>query len=497
MNNAIFQRATTPKPPRSRFDLSHSVEGTYDMGLLYPVQCDLGIPGDLWNMSMALELRAMPMVAPILDNIRVFFHSWKIPIRLLDENFEDFVPGGERGDNAYSVPRWTPTLYDENSLWTHLGMCANVIPTGKLPIIYPLNAYNLVFNEHYRDENLIDPVALDQESLLRRAYQRDYFNAASPVQQKGTAPTFPLTGAGSALWPSDETNYDSVLANIAVNSSTEKFDYSYTGSDMDHFVDALNNNTIDLSSVSTFSLNDFRLVAAVQQHMELMQRTGARYPEYLEALFGVKPPDYRLQRPDYIGGTYFDVTVSEVLQTSETGSTPQGTLTGHGIIRSGGNIGTVKCEEWCIILTLMSIMPESVYNGQGINKQWLMETKEDWYNPLFANLAEQPIYRAELFASAVESENNTVFGYQGRDDHHRQKPNRVVGKLQSDFDEWTLARKFDPGSPPLLNESFIECNPENRFSVVPSEPAFLAKIYNIIPATRPLPALSSPGLRRI
>ena len=501
MNN-IFQQVEKPKPPRSRFNLSHAVKGTYDMGILYPVQCDIAIPGDVWDMSINAIARAMPMVAPIMDGIRVYFHTFKYPIRLLDDNFEEFITGGEDGLNSYTMPTWTPSDTSVGSLWDHLGMPTGVVPTGKIPLDLPLKAYNGIYNEYYRDQNLISEYSLTDENLKRRAWERDYFSAGSPTQQKGTAPAFPVSGTTNAVWA--DTSF---VSSSSISAGGLKTEYSGASStpilyadDADADVrtnarDHFNANTVDLSSATTFSLNDFRLVAVVQQYMELMQRTGARYPEYLKALFNQYPKDLRLSRPEYCGGYLGDIMVSEVLQTGETGTTPQGNLAGHGIMRTSGRIGKVRVEEWSIIMTLMSIMPEAVYNTQGVNRQWTPETKEDWYNPLFANLAEQPIYQAELYATGVESENNTIFAYQGRWDEHRQKNNRTAGLMRTDFDEWTLARQFTTA--PVLNQSFIDCDPENRFSAAPSEPAFIMNIGNTILATRPLPALASPGLRRI
>lgn len=514
-NNSIFQTIEKPKPPRSRFDLSHSVRGTYDMGLLYPVQCDIGIPGDVWDMGIDCVARLMPAVCPVMDSIRVYFHTWKAPIRLLDENFEDFITGGEDGSDSYTVPTWDPSDNAIGSLWDYMGFPTGVDPTGKRPMIYPLYAYNMIYNEHYRDQNLITEYALTDEDIKRRAWERDYFNASSPVQQKGTAPSFPISGTTSAVYtaaPAGFTTGDMYGSSsigssngIGVYTSTNKIWHDTDAVSATQAVNALNlgkptlaemnANTVDLSTATTFSLNDFRLVAVIQQYMELMQRSGARYPEYLEALFDQKNLDKRLDRPEYIGGAFFDVNVTEVLQTSESGTTPQGNLAGHGIARGANVIGKCRIEEWSIIMTLMSIMPESVYNTQGVNRQWTPTTKEEWYNPLFAHLAEQPIYRAELYATATESENNTVFGYQGRWDEHRQKANKTAGLMRTDFDQWTVARQFS--SAPLLNQSFIECTPREDFLAVPSEPAFIMNIGNRIMATRPLPALASPGLRRI
>lgn len=486
-----FEKVEIPNLPRSRFDWRHSVRGTYDMGILYPVQCDILMPGAVVDYSIENVVRAMPLVAPIMDTIKITYHVWKCPIRVLDENFPEFVTGGEDGSNAYTMPRWEPTNYARDSLWDHMGNPAAVDPDGFEPLEIQRTMYNLTYNEHYRDQNLITEVSLTSEDLQRRAYSRDYFNAASPVQQKGTAPAFPISG-NAPIDSTSGTGNTSTANNISVDTSANTIGDTGNKASIDA---AFAKMTADLSVATTFTLNDFRLVAVVQQYMELMQRTGARYPEYLKALFKQEPRDLRLQRPELVGGMVTPLFVSEVLQTGESGTTPQGNLAGHGISRGNASIGKVKAEEWCVLMTLMSIMPENVYNAQGVNRQWVPETKEEWYNPLFAHLAEQPIYRGELYASGVEAENKTVFGYQGNGDHWRFKLSRTAGKMRDDFDEWTLARQFS--SAPLLNQSFIECDPENRMSAVPSEPAFIVNTGFNMYATLPMPAMASPGLRRI
>ena len=193
-----------------------------------------------------------------------------------------------------------------------------------------------------------------------------------------------------------------------------------------------------------------------------------------------------------LGGSKSAVIVSEVLQTSktETGA-PQGNLAGHGLVADSTFVGSYHAKEYGLMMGIMSIMPRSAYS-QGIDRQWLRRTKYDFYSPEFANLSEQAIERAEIYASAVGSENRTIFGYQGRYDEMRVKRNMVVGKMRSTFNYWHLGREF--GSAPLLNQSFIECVPSKRIFAVQTEPGLIVDVENRIKAIRPLPYASEPGL---
>ena len=312
--------------------------------------------------------------------------------------------------------------------------------------------------EYYRDENLVAEVALTSEVILKRAWEKDYFTSSLPSQQKGTAPALPISGMTSAVWAaskfvSDAGPYPSVQAKttadarLFVNGATAAVNVK----------DVFNANTVDLSSATTFNVSDLRLAFQIQKWMERNNRAGSRYTEFLKAHFGVAPRDDRLQRPEYVGGSKSAVIVSEVLQTSKSESgAPQGNLAGHGLVADSTYVGSYHAKEYGLMMGIMSIMPRSAYS-QGIDRQWLRRTKYDFYSPEFANLSEQATERAEIYATAVGSENRTIFGYQGRYDEMRVKRNMVVGKMRSTFNYWHLGREF--GSAPLLNQSFIECVP--------------------------------------
>ena len=255
----------------------------------------------------------------------------------------------------------------------------------------------------------------------------------------------------------------------------------------------LNSNKVHIDELSTFDVNDLRLAFQIQKWMERNARAGVRYTEFLQAHFGVYPRDERLQRPEYIGGTKNPVIVSEVLQTSSTDATsPQGNMAGHGINVQQGYVGKYHVKEYGLIMGLMSIMPKPAYM-QGINRQWLRETRYDFYFPEFANLSEQAIMTAEIYnvpgTPAVTA--RSVFGFQGRYDEMRVKQNLITGDFRDTFNYWHLGREF--ANVPLLNDSFLQCNPTKRYLAVQNEPAFLCNFGNVIKAFRPLPVIAEPG----
>ena len=224
---------------------------------------------------------------------------------------------------------------------------------------------------------------------------------------------------------------------------------------------ALNRNVVNLGSATTFNVADLRLAFQIQKWMERNARAGVRYTEFLRSHYGVAPRDERLNRPEYIGGSKAPVIVSEVLQTSSTSTTPQGNMAGHGLSADKAYIAKYHAQEFGVVVGLMSIMPRSSYQ-QGIDRQWLRRSRYDFYSPEFANLSEQGIERAEIYATTSGTENRTIFGFKGRYDEMRFKRSMVCGKMRTSYDYWHLGRKF--ASAPLLNEEFIKCVLASVFS---------------------------------
>ena len=470
------------------------------MAQLIPVMCDEVVPGDVFKIGNQAVVRFQPLVAPILHEINMYVHYFFVPYRILWDDWEDFISGGADGQFADPIPEWEPTLTTEGSLWDFFGFPVGVDPDGAYPLDFPRRAYNLVYNEYYRDENLQTEVALTNETILNRGWEKDYLTSALPWQQRGTAPALPISGTTKAVWPdaaflskgSPLSSSEPVGANSMTTSDNRMLGQNPNViSNIKGFF-ALNN--VDLSSATTFDIADLRLAFQIQKWMERNARAGVRYTEFLRAHFGVSPRDERLQRPEYIGGSKAPCIISEVLQTSSTdATTPQGNLAGHGITVSDAYCGKYHAQEFGLIIGIMSIMPRSAYS-QGIDKQWLRKTKYDFYFPEFANLSEQAILNAEICATGTSSHNQDIFGYQGRYDEMRTKNSQIVSGMRTTFDYWHLGRQFSTGSPPVLNEDFIKCVPRKDIFAVPSEPGLIVNFANIIKAFRPLPYMAVPGL---
>lgn len=501
----IYNNVRSNRPGRSVFNLSYDKKFDGDMGLLYPVMCDEVVPGDVVKVGNQTVIRFQPLVAPIMHEINVYTHYFFVPYRLLDDDWEDFISGGVQGDSAAVLPRWNPSNTTKGSLWDYLGFPVGIVPADALPLDFPRRAYNFVYNEYYNDQTLnVGGVALTNETILKRAWEKDYFTSALPFQQRGTAPALPISGQTNAIfewqagdytliapgtWNNGMIYYPKTGTNLGLMEMSSANSAERIANANKHFTD---NNRVNFADAATFDVSDLRLAFQVQRWMERNARSGVRYTEFLKAHFGVSPRDERLDRPEYIGGTKAPVIVSEVLQTSSTdATTPQGNLAGHGISASGNIAGKYRVQEYGLIIGLMSVMPRSAYQ-QGINRQWLRRSKFDFYFPEFANLSEQPIETAEIYATAVAAQNTTVFGYQGRYNEMRSKPSMVCGNMRDTLDYWHMGRKFTAS--PLLNQSFIACDATKRIFAVPSEPGLIINCGNIFHAVRPLPAYAEPGL---
>lgn len=490
----IFNRTGGIRPKRSVFNLSYEKKFDADMGQLIPVGVDEVVPGDLFVLGNNVLARMNPMIAPIMHEVNIYVHSFFVPNRILDENWEEFITGGVDGQSQVQVPVWEPTNTAKYSLWDYIGFPVGVNPVGAYPLDYPRRAYNMIYNEYYRDQNLIDEVPLTNENILHRSWEKDYFTSALPWQQRGIAPALPISGTTFADFNDAVGGNAGDLESrrLLLNTSGETIQSS-AGVSNEILLNALNKNKVDFASAATFDVSDLRLAFQIQKWMERNARAGVRYTEFLRAHYGVSPRDDRLDRPEYIGGTKTPLVVSEVLQTSATGDqpTPQGNLAGHGISFDGNKIGTYRVQEFGWIMTIMSIMPRTQYQ-QGINRQFLRRSRFDFMSPEFVNLSEQPIMCAEIYASDVENDNLDVFGFQGRYNEMRYKENLTAGSLRDTLNFWHLGRIF--ANKPELNESFINCIPRKDYLAVPTEKALIVQYANLIKAFRPIPYMSEPGL---
>lgn len=510
----MFNKVKVKAPRRTKFNLSYKKLMSCKMGTLYPVLHDVCIPGDIWKIGNQIIIRMLPLTAPVLHEINAYVHYFFIPFRLLwDTNkdtdcFEVFFTGGITGNVAPTVPTWEPEAAARatGTLWDYYGLEPGKDPAGHYPFKMLYQAYMFTWNEYFRDET--HQTAVDwraatagvsaEYDLKQRCWEKDYFTSALPNQQRGTAPALPISGLTSADWTASTkiggTDGDK---NVVINTTNHQMNVA-AAAETD-LIAALNDNVVDLSVASTFDISDLRLAFQVQRLLEVGQRVGARFTEYLRGIYVVSPRDDRLQRPEYVGGSKCPVIISEVLQTSKTESgAPQGNLAGHGIAVSGNYCGKYHVQEPGIMLGLLSIMPRTMYQT-GIDRQFVLNTKYDYPFPQLVNTSEQPILNGELFITDGSlADNRGVFGYQGRFDEHRQKRNLVCGLMRSNaagtLHHWHLGRDID--ALPSLGSTFITCQTSetDRIFTVTTGDHMIVHFLNRLQVIRPLPYQATPGL---
>ncbi|WNK12964.1 MAG: major capsid protein [Microvirus sp.] len=526
--------AMIPKPdiPRSAFVQEHTHKTTLDAGYLVPIYRIEVYPGDTMNLEGTIYARLATPLFPVMDNLHMETQFWYVPYRLVWTNWEKFM--GQQDNPAdsisYTIPQ-VPTKasgYDINSLQDYFGLPTLGQMTAAATINHstlPLRAYNLIWNNWYRDENLQNSVVVDKDdgpdvytdySLLRRGKRPDYFASCLPFAQKGTAvnlplgSTAPIIGIGAqnqvantgptTVYESDGTSsvydfYRAAAVNDANNAMMVKMSAASGGYPQ---------IVADLSATTGATINAFRNAMAVQQLLEKDARGGTRYTEIIRQQFGVVSPDARLQRPEYLGGGTATIDINPVAQTSGTSAsgttTPLGNLAavGAGLAKRHGF--RQSFTEHGIVIGLLSIRADITYQ-QGLERWWSDLTRYDKYTPVFANLGEQPVYLKELYVKGNgASGDDTVFGYQERWAHLRYFPSMITGLFRSTaastIDPWHLAQKFT--SAPTLNDTFIKDTPPVSRIVAVGSAAngqqFIVDSFWRNKMARPLPLYSVPGL---
>lgn len=527
MKGNVFSLTGAYKPKRNVMNLSYAKQFDADEGYIYPIMCDEFVPGDTVKLGYDVLARIYnPLVAPMMQECSLDVRYYFCPTRLLfteddipedsslgvSELWETFLGQGKDGnDDSVSLPRWQPATsagYAIHSLWDYFGFPTGIKPDlDYCPLSFCKRAYNAVYNNFYRNENLIDPISLDSDVLQKCTWNRDYFTTAMPWQQRGQAPALPFSVSGNLFLQYSDTIGKTGLANsAAVGGDVANYAASSNAGGATNFLILGGENAsskplyVDMSKATTTSFNiaDLRLAFQIQRFMEANATGGVRYTEFLRRHFGVSPRDERLQIPEFIGGGKSPLVVSEVLQTSGTEGeggtqeTPQGNLAGHGMVVGRQYVSTYHVQEFGYIIGMMFIRPKASY-CQGINRQWLRRTRYDFYFPEFAHLSEQAIETAELYAVSGDSTNGDIFGYQGRYNEMRHKQDIICGDLRNTLSYWHQGRIFN--SAPILNQSFVECDPSKRvFAVQDDTTSFVINFGNVLKVARPMPAVPTPGL---
>lgn len=511
-----FAQIPAMNQARSQFDRSFTVKDTFDFDYLVPIFIDEILPGDTCNLTLNTFARLATPQVPVMDNMYIDYFFFFVPNRLVWDNWEKF--NGAQDDPGDSTDFTIPTVTLSTGTGATVGSIYDKfgIPTGVDNLVVnalPLRAYNLIWNQWFRDQNLQDSIVVDKDNgpdldtqftLLKRGKRHDYFTSALPWPQKGDEISLPLgitapvisdgtvpvftgftTGSGNNLLQIDPVDDKLLVSGYGGAAQFMKF--------------AANQNTgliADLEDATAATINQLRQAMQVQSLLELDARGGTRYVEILQAHFGVTSPDFRLQRAEYLGGGQSRITCHPVPQTSPTaGANPQGQLAAFGTSSTSGYVGFTKSfVEHGYVIGLACARADITYQ-QGLNKLWSRSTRYDFFWPKLQELGEQVVYNREIYAQATSAD-NLAFGYQERYAEYRYKPSEIHGEFRSTFatslDFWHMAEEF--GSLPALNATFIQqSTPIDRALAVTGAPQLLFDAWFSYKHARPMMTYGVPA----
>jgi hypothetical protein len=518
-------RAPEARIGRSQFNRSHRRLMTFDASYLYPILVDEVLPGDTFTCRLSGFARIFsPLDSPVMDNIELETCFFFVPNRLVWDNWQYFQ--GEHDDAGaqdtdYTIPVFNTGItvnhdgsaYDTAALLAYMGVPEG-LQTGSVNVnALPARCYQLIWAEWFRDQNLINTPSYARGNgpdganypIKKSAKKHDYFTSALPYLQKGDASTVALTGSLEVRTDATAGQTVSVWADAAGTGSYQEIDTGAATADISATAgSAARKLFVDLTA-GDVDINALRQSVAIQRALEIDARAGTRYTEIVKARFGVTVPDYRVQRPEYLGGGKSYINISPVANMADIGAATsasgaaqyQGKLHGIGTGVISGHSWAKSFTEHGYIIGLVRARGDITY-FQGLDRMWSRSTRYDFYEPVFAHLGEQSVLNKELYVSNSSATDDAVFGYQERWSEYRQKKSEIVGKVNPDvsgaLSQWHLAEDF--ASLPSLNQTFVEDQtPMSRVVTVTTEPDFLLDLWFDYKCARPLPVFSVPALQ--
>jgi len=529
-----FSMVPRAEIPRSAFNIQKAHKTTFDAGFLVPIYVDEVLPGDTFNLRMTAFCRLATPLFPVMDNLHLDSFFFFVPNRLVWNNWQRFM--GERdtpnASTSYTIPQKTSSAggYAVGTIYDHMGLPTEGQVASTATVTHSalwLRAYNLIWNEWFRDQNLQDALNVPKDDgpddavsyqLLRRGKRHDYFTSCLPWPQKGPSVPLPLgtaapvrTANGAVyIGASDpimwrETSQGQLPSGakdlqVADGSGFGVMTSGTLGSNPQNVYPA--NLFADLTEATAATINQLRQSFQIQKLLERDARGGTRYTEIVRAHFGVVSPDARLQRPEYLGGGSTPIVINPIAQTSATGAptdgTPLGTLGAMGTSLANGHGFSQSFTEHGMLIGLVCVRADLTYQ-QGLRKMWSRKTRYDYYFPAFAQLGEQAVLNKEIYCTG-EAEDDDVFGYQERWSEYRYNPSEITGLFRSTsagtLDAWHLAQRFT--TRPTLAPTFIaEQPPLERVLAVGASAGgaqLICDTFFQIRAARPLPMYSVPGL---
>ena len=523
-----FSEVPVANIERSQFRRSRGHKTAFDAGYLIPIFVDEALPGDTYSVSVSSVCRLSTLIVPFMDTISLSFFFFAVPNRLLWTNWVKMM--GEQvdpGDSiSYTVPVNTTPVggYSVGSLYDYMGIPPGVDDLD--PAALHFRAYNKIWNEWFRHEDLQDSEVVDlgdgpdtdtDYALLRRGKRHDYFTSCLPNPQKGgtevslpLGSTAPVRGTGLSLglttgsttggpYAKDSTG-DMGQSQQSYNQSLPAAPTHSTYFSINQAIGVVTDEDYSgleavLSEATAATVGEFREAVQLQKMLERDARGGTRYPELIKSHFRVENPDARMQRSEYLGGGTTPLIVTPIPQTSESSTTKQGTLTAIGHSAQSGIGFTKSFTEHCVLLGLVHVGADLTWQ-QGLHRMWKRSTKHDFYWPALAHLSEQEVLNREIWCDGSAND-ALVFGYNERWSEYRYGVSQISGILRSDaagsLDKWHLS--IDYASLPVLNASFIEDNPPiDRVIATPTEPHIIGDFYFDVVTARPMPTYSVPGL---